>query len=67
MHPRLMGSGAITIGSAGRVANKINPRIPQLQEEKTIYIFLAYTQRISAIALGATPIGSTGRAPNDNG
>jgi hypothetical protein len=32
--------------------------------KQTCLYFLAYTRKISAIASGATPIGSAGRAPD---
>jgi hypothetical protein len=35
------------------------PRVPQEKDERTICIFWAYTWIFLAIALGATPIGST--------
>jgi hypothetical protein len=62
-----MDSGATTIRKSGEQLSTIVPRVPQEKDEKTICIFWAYTQKNSAIASGATPIGSTGHAPDDNG
>jgi hypothetical protein len=59
-------SGAPITRSEGRVFK--HNRVKIIVEESllaTVCIFWAYTQKISAIASGATPIGSTGRAPDD--
>jgi hypothetical protein len=69
-----IASGATPIGSAGRAPDERKRRkgrnflfmqvITRKEKTRSKY-FLAYTQKISTIASGATPIGSAGRAPDE--
>jgi hypothetical protein len=63
-----MDSGAPITRRAGRVSkHNCAKTIAGENLKATVYIFWAYTRKISAIASGATPIGSTDCAPDDNG
>jgi hypothetical protein len=64
----VMDSGAPITRRAGRVSKHNRAKTITGENLKaTVCIFWAYTRKISAIASGATPIGSTDRAPDDNG
>jgi hypothetical protein len=55
--------GASTIGKHLMRTRRINSGITQLEDN----IFLSLYPNFLAIASGATPIGSTGHVPDDNG
>jgi mannose/fructose-specific phosphotransferase system component IIA len=63
-----MDLGAPIMRRAGRVSKHNRAKTIAGENLRMIVrIFWAYTRKISAIASEATPIGSTGRAPDDNG
>jgi hypothetical protein len=64
----LMDSGApITRRSARASEHNRAKKYRGRKFKATGCIFWAYTRKFLAIASGATPIGSTGHAPDDNG
>jgi hypothetical protein len=64
----VMDSGAPITRREGRVSKHNHAKTTAGESlVATVCIFWAYTRKILAIASGATPIGSTGRAPDGNG